>query len=260
MLPRAEDTKIGEVTAELQRRINDGVYVVGQRLPSERELADELEVSRPTIRAALVRLQGNNSVDVIPRAGAFVRSSATKMLLGSPKSPMAQSGELIQAGSFIRAMQEQGRQALVRFITPSTIMPVGIEIGEKLQTNPDTEVLRRYRVQLVDRTPYRILDSYYLASLLGGLEGQDNGYVPLFKWMKERTGKRAAYAYERLHCRMPSAEEATLLNIARNQPVVDMDRRVWTNDDILFEYSHIIANAALHEFAYGYDIEAEANT
>jgi DNA-binding GntR family transcriptional regulator len=111
----------------------------------------------------------------------------------------------------------------------------------------------------VEGVPYRILDSYYLERLLGGLLGKDAGYTPLFKWLREHTGLRAARAHEQLHCRMPSAEEAALLNINRSQPVIDMDRWVWADDDTLFEYTHIVANGALHEFAYTYEIDEEAS-
>ena len=156
-------------------------------------------------------------------------------------------------------MEAQGRQTLVRFIEPSSIIATGDEIGNKLETTSDTKVLRRYRVHLVDKTPYRILDSYYLASLVGNLLGKDEGYIPLFKWIYEHTGQRAARAYEKLNIRMPSAEEATLLNISRTQPVVDMDRQVWSDKDTLFEYTHIIANAALHEYSYAYNIDEEAS-
>ncbi len=254
-----KDTKIDEVAATLLLRIHQGQYVSGQRLPSEREFAEEFGVSRVTVRAALLRLQSDNIIDIIPRGGAFVRSSSTKVVIGPHNPTIAKGLELKRAGSFIRAMQAQGHQTLVRFIEPSSIIPAGDEIGEKMETNPDTKVLRRYRVHLVNRVPYRILDSYYLASLLGGLLGQDEGYVPLFRWLREHTGLRAAKAFEKMNVRMPSSEEATLLNISRSQPVVDMDRWVWAHDDTLFEYTHIIANAALHEYTYSYDIDEEAS-
>src|SRR6266705_2700079 len=139
-------------------------------------------------------------------------------------------------------MQAQGHQTLVRFIEPSSILPAGTKIGTKMEITPETEVLRRYRVHIVDRVPYRILDSYYLASLLGDLLGKDEGYIPLFKWLREHTGLKAARAVERLNCRMPSSEEATFLNISRGQPVVDMERWVWADDNTLFEYTHMVAN------------------
>lgn len=251
-MPPEKDTKIDEMVEELNRRIAQGRYVAGQRLPSERELADELNVSRVTIRAALLRLQSENLVDVVPRGGAFVRSPGTRAIIAS-------GPELKQSGSFIRAMEQQGRQTFVRFIEPSSITPAGNEIGAKMSTDPGTPVLRRYRIHLVDRVPYRILDSYYLASLLGELLGKDEGYLPLFEWLREHTGVRAAHVREHLDCRMPSAEEARLLNISRGQPIVDMDRWVWGDDGTLFEYTHIVANGALHEFTYAYDLNEEAS-
>ncbi len=253
------DTKIDEVAAELKNRIDRGEYAAGQRLPSEREIADELNVSRATVRGALLRLQAENMIDIVPRGGAFVRSPSSKILVGPTNPGIASGLELKRAGSFIRAMEAQGRKTLIRFIEPSSIIPAGEELGAKMGISPDTSVLRRYRVHLVERVPYRILDSYYLASLLGDLLGKDEGYTPLFKWLREHTGLRAARAFEKMNVRMPSSEEATLLNISRSQPVVDMDRWVWAHDNTLFEYTHIIANAALHEYTYSYDIDEEAS-
>jgi GntR family transcriptional regulator len=242
----SKDTKIDEVVTELQNRINQGIYTAGQRLPSEREIAEELNVSHATVRTALFRLQSENMIDVVPRSGAFVRAPIAKVVIGPPSpTPTIASGlELKRAGSFVRAMATQGRQVIVRFIEPSSIIPMGSELGAKMEASADTEVLRRYRLHIVDRTAYRILDSYYLASLLGDLLGKDEGYIPLFKWLYEHTGQRAARAYERLNVRMPSPDEATLLYISRTQPVVDMDRWVWTDKGILFEYTHIVANTA----------------
>jgi GntR family transcriptional regulator len=254
-----KDTKIDEVVLILRTRIERGEYSAGQRLPAERDIAEDLDVSRATVRAALVRLQSENIIDIVPRGGAFVRSPSSKVLVG-PATPGIASGlELKRAGSFIRAMEAQGRKTLVRFIEPSSIIPAGEDIGARMEISPDTEVFRRYRVHLVDRVPYRILDSYYLASLLGGLLGKDEGYIPLFKWLREHTGLKAAKAFEKINIRMPTSDEATLLNISRGQPVVDMDRWVWADNGTLFEYSHIVANAALHEYTYSYDIDKEAS-
>ncbi len=254
-----KDTKIGEIAAAIRNRIDEGIYVAGQRLPSERDLANELGVSRITVRSALLRLQAENVIDVVPRGGVFIRAASTKAVIGSGIPAFASGPELQQFGSFIRAMEFQGKETLVRFIQPSTVSPVGEEIGKKMGVPPETEVLRRYRMHIVERVPYRILDSYYLASLLGDLLGNDAGYIPLFKWLRERTGIIADNAFERLNCRMPSEEEARLLNIARNQPVVDLDRWVWGNNKILFEYTHIVANASLHEFTYSYKLSEEAS-
>lgn len=260
-MKEGKDTKIDELALEIQKKINQGIYTAGQRLPSERDMMEEMHVSRSTVREALQRLQAENIIDIIPRGGAIVRIPGAKITVGpaKPTTSKASGLELKRAGSFIRAMEAQGKKTLVRFIEPSSIIPAGQRIGEKLDIDYKTDVLRRYRVHLVDNVPYRVLDSYYLASLLGGLLGEDEGYIPLFKWLSENKDHRASRAYEKINIRMPSTEEATLLNISRTQPVVDMDRWVWTDNNILFEYSHIVANAALHEYTYNYNIDIEAS-
>ncbi len=242
-----KDTKIDEVVEALSTRMAQAHYVAGQRLPAERELAEELKVSRVTIRAALQRLQAENLIDIVPRGGAFVRFSSFKAVVGS-------GAELEQAGTFVRMMEQLGRQAVIRFIEPSSIRPAGDDIGGKMHIDSNTPVLRRRRLYLVDRVPYRILDSYYLASLFGELLGKDEGDIPTSQWLREHTGVPAAQASERLHCRMPLAEEARILNISRGQPVVDMARWVWDDHETLFEYTHIVANGALHELSYSYQL------
>jgi GntR family transcriptional regulator len=257
------NSKIDEIVKIIHKRIMEGKYVAGQRLPAERELAEELGVSRPTIRTALLRLQSDNLIDIVPRGGIFVRSLTPKVKMGGG-NPKNKGPELQQAGSFIHSMRATGRDVLVRYLEPSSILPAGEEIGVKLGINKDEEVLRRYRVQLVDRVPYRILDTFLLASVTGELVGQEDHQIPLFKWMREHTQLLPIRTHEQLTCRMPSAEEATILHIGRNQPVVEMDRWIWAkrengDEEILFEYSHIIANASLHEFAYTYEIAEEAS-
>jgi GntR family transcriptional repressor for pyruvate dehydrogenase complex len=45
------------IVAQLEQMLLDGVYAPGQRLPSERELAEQFDVSRPSLRDALQQLE-----------------------------------------------------------------------------------------------------------------------------------------------------------------------------------------------------------
>ncbi len=63
-----------EVEKQLRKSINAGVYKPGDKLPSERELVDQFQVSRVTVRDALKSLQvlGLISVRRGVHAGAYV--------------------------------------------------------------------------------------------------------------------------------------------------------------------------------------------
>jgi DNA-binding FadR family transcriptional regulator len=62
------------VVHHLQQAIESGVYPVGERLPSERELAEELGVSRPVVREAIIVLESRGLVQTRHGAGVFVQS------------------------------------------------------------------------------------------------------------------------------------------------------------------------------------------
>jgi DNA-binding FadR family transcriptional regulator len=62
------------VVRHLQAAIESGVFSVGGRLPSERELSEELGVSRPVIREAIIVLESRGLVQTRHGAGVFVQS------------------------------------------------------------------------------------------------------------------------------------------------------------------------------------------
>jgi GntR family transcriptional regulator, hexuronate regulon transcriptional repressor len=80
------------VADELRVSIVGGVYPAGRRLPAERELAEMFNVSRPTIREAVIALELQGLVEVRVGAGVFVleasaagraTSAGTELTIGS---------------------------------------------------------------------------------------------------------------------------------------------------------------------------------
>jgi DNA-binding FadR family transcriptional regulator len=62
------------VVEQLEQAIQSGVHPVGGRLPSERELAERLGVSRPVVREAIIVLESRGLVQTRHGAGVFVQS------------------------------------------------------------------------------------------------------------------------------------------------------------------------------------------
>ena len=61
-----------ELARQLIAQLVAGVHPVGSRLPAERELAVQYNVSRPTVREAIIALEVQGLVDVRIGSGAYV--------------------------------------------------------------------------------------------------------------------------------------------------------------------------------------------
>ena len=62
-----------DLARRLIAEIGEGAYPVGSRLPAERELAQQYDVSRPTVREAVIALEVQGLVEVRIGSGAYVR-------------------------------------------------------------------------------------------------------------------------------------------------------------------------------------------
>ena len=69
---RTNDRLYKEVARRLVAEIVAGKYPVGSRLPAERELAASYDVSRPTVREAVIALEVQGIVEVRIGSGAYV--------------------------------------------------------------------------------------------------------------------------------------------------------------------------------------------
>jgi len=64
-----------QIARAIAASIVEGRYAPGERLPSERELADEFGVSRPTIRDAMIALEFQGLVEARPGSGVYVAAA-----------------------------------------------------------------------------------------------------------------------------------------------------------------------------------------
>jgi GntR family transcriptional regulator, hexuronate regulon transcriptional repressor len=65
-----------QVAATIERSIAEGRYQPGQRLASERDLAEEFGVSRPTVRRAVIALEMRGLLESRQGSGVYVRRVA----------------------------------------------------------------------------------------------------------------------------------------------------------------------------------------
>ncbi|MCP5365414.1 MAG: FCD domain-containing protein [Hyphomicrobiales bacterium] len=74
--PKIKQERLSDVVArELEKLIFEGVLKPGDRLPPERELAQEFDVSRPSLREALQKLESVGLLETRHGGGTFVKDA-----------------------------------------------------------------------------------------------------------------------------------------------------------------------------------------
>jgi len=97
-----------QVADQLRALIDSGEYAVGSRLPTERDLAEQLKVSRPTVREALIALEVEGRVRIRVGSGIYVSEQAAANTPWPTTVTIEGPFELLRAREFMEgAIAEQ---------------------------------------------------------------------------------------------------------------------------------------------------------
>lgn len=121
-----------KVVEQFKTLINERKLQPGQRLPTEKELAETLRISRPTLREALTVLEAMGYIEIRPREGSVVRT----MLPASLGEPVA-------------AMLERHPEKIFElFEVRRRIDPEGAALAAERASERDIAQLREYLEQV----------------------------------------------------------------------------------------------------------------
>ncbi len=141
------------------RRLKDGHYPVGGRVPTESELADQFSVSRVTIRRALDMLVQDGYVE--SRQG-----SGYRVVTLSPASDTCLT-------SFTDAMLRAGREPRSKFLGMTHHAPGAPELAALPEELDGVEVTLVERLRLVDEAPAMLVRTFAPRALLPDARPED---------------------------------------------------------------------------------------
>lgn len=195
-----------QIGAAIEGRIHAGHHTPGQRLPTEAELAAHFRVNRHTIRRAMEELEGRGVVRVEQGRGSFVAED----VLDYPLGPRTRFSEIIRA---------QNREPAGRMLRLTEI-PAEPRIAELLEIRRGRMVILAERIAMADGRPVALGSHHFPATRFAGIMG-------LLRENPSITHALAACGVPdyrrritRITARMPSAEEAELLQQSRSRPVL----------------------------------------
>ena len=202
--------KYAQVVAEIKRRIEQGEYPPGSLLPSEHQLVEGFGVSRPTIVKALSALRQENWIETQQGRGSFVRgrpalaqAERTRPAQNVLELPEAQlSGDLVQAG--------------VKLAPPPVAALLGLETNAK--------AFLRQRVLCEDGEPIELASAWLPLELASGTDLASPNLLDesIRHHLQSRKRIRFDHAVERISARRPTGEEAALLHVSPDVPVLNV--------------------------------------
>ena len=139
---------IAEQVADiLQDRIFSRIYPINARMPSEDDLADELQVSRATVRSALSHLAAIGLVDRRQGDGTYPQTPAVELHLQPVKN-----------WDIERQIRESGRDPSMSVIDFQE-RPPNTEEAEKLKLQNNKPILFISRMFYADRKPVGLIEN-----------------------------------------------------------------------------------------------------
>src|SRR4051794_32026639 len=120
-----------QVADQLRALIDSGEYAVGSRLPTERDIAEQLKVSRPTVREALIALEVEGRVRIRVGSGIYVAEPALLASLMPASAIIEGPFELLRAREFIEgAIAEEA----ARVAKPEDIARIDVSLEAMANT------------------------------------------------------------------------------------------------------------------------------
>ena len=95
-----------DIVGQIQEFIREGILKPGDRLPSERELAERLQVSRSSLREAIRALELKGLVVSRPGAGTFISTESLDSLISIIAASLAQAADYLHDVFEVRRLLE----------------------------------------------------------------------------------------------------------------------------------------------------------
>lgn len=213
----------------LREAIDKRILSADDALPAERDLAQELAVSRITVRKALEGLVNEGLLVRRRGSGSFVSSRIEK--------------NFAKLTSFSEDMRVRGRSPRSVSLKRSegTVSP---QEAMAMRLSPGTPVFRFNRIRYADDAPMALEYCTIDAAALRSLDTVDTSLYEAL----EQTGHRPVRALQRLRAVVLTAEQATLLNAREGEAGLMVERIGFLSDGRAIEFSQSYYRGDTYDF------------
>lgn len=204
----------------IRRKIKEGEYPIDEKIPSERVLSEQLNLSRMTITKA---------VNALVEEGVLYRKRGQGTFVAKEKV-----GFFPGLLGFTEMIESKGMIPSSKVLT-QCITTVDDTIMEQLQLSRDEKVLYTERIRLADQQIINLEKSYVPHRLCPELLDADLSLESIYKLL-EQSGYKPSSGNQEIQAILASSELSRLLQIAEHDAIL-LRKRVTYSGDIPIQYS-----------------------
>lgn len=207
----------------IRLNIQAGVFPENSRIPSERQLAEQFQVSRLTVSKAINELIQDGLLHSHVGKGTFVSSTKIEQ-------------ELRTLTSFTEEMIRRGQRPSSRVLY-AAVEPASSEVTKALLLPSGTKIIVLRRVRLADNQPVALETSAIVAAICPGIvDKHDFSQESLYQVLREECGIRIAYARQTFESRQATPEEQEALHLDPHTPILGITRVTYNAQEQPIEY------------------------
>lgn len=194
-------------------RIRKKIYKIGEVIPSEIEIQKKFNVSRITVRRAIMELENEGYLTRKPGKGTFVAKYNIDKVIQ----------KLDYISSWTETLEERGikprttKKEIVQIIPPR-------EVAVALKLEPNEKVTKIKRWRTGNNKPFCIMTNYILSHFVPNIDKINWGSESLYKVYEEKYNIEFGMAKEIVEARPATKEESNFFEISPKYPVLAITR------------------------------------
>lgn len=218
-----------EIKNSIKNAIQEKKYAIGEKIPSERDLAVQYGVTRVTLQKAMHILEQEGFIERIHGKGMFVSRSLQDNVF------MLNNGTSDSILGFSREFQQQAK-VTSRLVT-AQIVPAPAFVAQHLDLTAEQLVHYIRRVRVIDGVPALVEDSWIVCNVIDVIDRVvlENG--SLYEYIEQKTGKKIKFYNSVIEADLFNETLAALLNISPGKPMLKVTGVTKLEDGTAFNYS-----------------------
>jgi len=210
-----------QLKRQLNAMIEGGDLKSGVNLPSERTLAEAMQISRTTVKRCYDELRSDRLLSTHGRGGTIVQA------------PPRVNPTMGQLKGFTEEMREQGKTSSTRVLLCDVIHERTIACMFKRPSV--SQFLRLVRVRMADGVPMTREVAWYDLTAAPALENWDTG-GSIYSFLQEKCGIALVRADQTIEAVMSTPEESEVFGFEHPSPCLLLKRHTYSATDQLIEY------------------------